>query len=55
MMKKRVYVRPSVALVRLKPEEAVLGGCKYCTGLFGPDYTSCTKPGGVQCELFTGT
>jgi hypothetical protein len=37
--KKKPYVKPSVKQVRLKPEEAVLGGCKV--GGFGGPVVSC--------------
>ena len=37
--RKKPYVKPSVKQVRLKPEEAVLGGCKV--GSFGGPVVSC--------------
>ena len=39
---RRSYVKPSMKRVHLKPEEAVLGGCKI-TGQFGPTVPGC-KP-----------
>jgi hypothetical protein len=33
--KKRTYHRPEMERVRLVPEEAVLGGCKYTSGVQG--------------------
>jgi hypothetical protein len=39
---KRSYAKPAMKRVHLKPEEAVLGGCKI-TGQFGPTAVNC-KP-----------
>ena len=39
---RRSYSKPSMKRVHLKPEEAVLGGCKI-TGKFGPTAVNC-KP-----------
>ena len=40
---KKPYTRPEVKQVQLKPEEAVLGGCKV-SGQFGPAQPNCTVP-----------
>jgi hypothetical protein len=39
--KKKPYVKPKITRVELKPEEAVLGGCKIA-GISGPYQASCT-------------
>ncbi len=41
---RRSYSKPAMKRVHLKPEEAVLGGCKV-TGQFGPTAPAC-KPVG---------
>jgi hypothetical protein len=38
--KKRPYKKPEIKKVVLKPEEAVLGGCKV-TSQTGPGYSNC--------------
>jgi len=38
--KKKTYVKPELAQVRLQPEEAVLGGCKL-NGGYGPVLANC--------------
>jgi hypothetical protein len=40
---KRPYIRPEVKKVQLRPEEAVLGGCKTTSGT-GPAAASCGFP-----------
>jgi len=44
---KKPYTKPEVKQVQLKPEEAVLGGCKV-TGQFGPATNHCSIP--PQCS-----
>ncbi|MGQ9645212.1 MAG: hypothetical protein ACUVWO_01575 [Thermodesulfobacteriota bacterium] len=44
---KKPYVKPEVKQVQLKPEEAVLGGCKT-SGKFGPVVNNCSVP--PQCS-----
>ena len=41
--KKKPYTKPEVKRVQLKPEEAVLGGCKV-NGQFGPAANNCLVP-----------
>jgi hypothetical protein len=38
---KKPYTKPEIKQVQLKPEEAVLGGCKV-SGQFGPALSNCT-------------
>ena len=45
--KKKTYVKPELAQVRLRPEEAVLGGCKLAGG-YGPVVNSC-RSGPTPC------
>jgi len=45
--KKKSYTKPEIKQVQLKPEEAVLGGCKV-TGQFGPATNNCSIP--PQCS-----
>ena len=40
---KRSYVKPAIRRVHLKPEEAVLGGCKTAS-TSGPVHPHCTLP-----------
>jgi len=40
---KKPYTKPEVKQVLLKPEEAVLGGCKM-TGITGPSASNCSAP-----------
>lgn len=40
---RRAYVKPSVKQVPLRPDEAVLGGCKTSTSA-GPLSTNCASP-----------
>jgi hypothetical protein len=42
-VQKKPYTKPEVKQVQLKPEEAVLGGCKI-TGQFGPAISTCSIP-----------
>ena len=46
-VQKKPYTKPEVKQVQLKPEEAVLGGCKV-TGQFGPAISTCSIP--PQCN-----
>jgi len=46
---KRVYQKPELAQVQLKPEEAVLGNCKM-TARRGPATANCTLGGGGVCS-----
>jgi len=41
---KKPYTKPEVKQVQLKPEEAVLGGCKV-SGSFGLGFSNCTAGG----------
>ena len=43
-MQKKPYTKPEIKQVQLKPEEAVLGGCKV-SGQFGPALSNCTTGG----------
>jgi len=43
MEKKKPYMKPKLTQVDLRPEEAVLGGCKTA-GITGPAQASCTGP-----------
>ena len=43
---RRSYTKPAVKRVHLKPEEAVLGGCKISTS-FGPTAANC---GVIACS-----
>lgn len=45
--RKRIYVKPSISEVKLRPEEAVLGNCKI-SGSGGPLSSSCASP--TQCN-----
>ena len=47
---KKTYTKPEVKQVQLKPEEAVLGGCKV-TGQFGPALSNCTLPPGCAALM----
>jgi hypothetical protein len=40
--KKRVYQRPELVQVPLRPEEAVLGHCKTTSTTAGPGTSGCT-------------
>ena len=44
---KRKYMKPEIARVPLKPEEAVLGACKTA-GVGGPVSSDCTVPVGCS-------
>jgi hypothetical protein len=44
---RRSYTKPAVKRVHLKPEEAVLGGCKV-SGSFGPTAADC---GVIACSV----
>jgi hypothetical protein len=42
---KRVYARPELVQIPLRPEEAVLGNCKTAAGTAGPGgATNCQTP-----------
>jgi hypothetical protein len=46
---RKSYVKPEVKRVELKPEEAVLGGCKV-SGVHGPaSITTDCAPSGSSC------
>jgi hypothetical protein len=45
---KKVYGKPRVARVALKPEEAVLTACKTNASP-GPQLNPCSNPGGAAC------
>ena len=45
---KKPYLKPEVKQVQLRPEEAVLGGCKVAL-VSGPTQASCTVP--VACNV----
>jgi hypothetical protein len=45
---KKTYLKPEVKSVQLRPEEAVLGGCKVFSAS-GPTQASCTTP--VACNV----
>ena len=47
LKQKKPYTKPKVKQVQLKPEEAVLGGCKV-SSQFGPAYDNCSLP--PQCN-----
>jgi hypothetical protein len=47
---KKPYVKPEIKQVQLKPEEAVLGGCKV-SGQFGPAVGNCTVPPGCAALM----
>ena len=40
---KKPYTKPEIKQVQLRPEEAVLGGCKI-TSQFGPALNNCSLP-----------
>ena len=46
---KRPYQKPEVKQIILRPEEAVLGGCK-ATGQYGPSLTHCNLSGSY-CQM----
>jgi hypothetical protein len=49
-VQKKPYIKPEVKQVELKPEEAVLGGCKV-SGQFGPALSNCTLgPPSSKCN-----
>ena len=50
---RRVYQAPVMALVQLRPEEAVLAACKTGT-VSGPGYSGCMDLG-VPCNTTTGS
>lgn len=51
MKEKKAYVKPEITKVELRPEEAVLTGCKNSTS--GPRGTC--KTGGSQCGKQLGS
>lgn len=45
---KKIFIKPSICEVKLRPEEAVLGNCKVGTsGTGGPAQSACSA--NVQC------
>ncbi len=44
---KKPYTKPEMRQIQLRPEEAVLGGCKI-SGIFGPTANNCSIP--PQCN-----
>ena len=46
--KKKPYAKPAVKKVELKPDEAILGGCKT-TGTSGPSDSNCGIP--IPCVI----
>lgn len=44
-VKKKPYTKPEITQIALRPEEAVLGGCKVA-GAGGPN-----RGGGTTCQL----
>lgn len=44
---KKKYEQPTVTVISLRPEEAVLGHCKN-TGISGPVGTNCTAVGSCR-------
>jgi hypothetical protein len=48
---KKPYLRPEVRQVQLKPEEAVLGGCKINGGGSGPGNLTTCNPLMIQCSV----
>jgi len=47
----KTYVKPELIQVPLKPEEAVLGGCRN-SGTSGPRQPLCSVPG--RCSTLSG-
>ncbi len=47
---KKPYVKPEMQQVSLRPEEAVLGGCKV-SGTSGPGQPTCNAP--APCSTLT--
>jgi hypothetical protein len=47
---RRSYSKPAIKRVHLKPEEAVLGGCKI-TSSFGPTAANCKPLGNCSGQL----
>ncbi len=43
---KKIYGKPAISEVKLRPEEAVLGNCKTAASI-GPQAGTCTSP--VSC------
>ncbi len=49
---KKEWVTPKLTvLVRGRPEESVLAGCKHPSLGYGPDRPNCKEPGGVECSI----
>jgi len=46
---RRVYQAPVMALVQLRPEEAVLSACKTSSTGSSPSFTPCSEPA-VPCS-----
>jgi len=47
---KKPYLKPGVKQVQLRPEEAVLGGCKISGGGTGPANPTSCNPLGLPCN-----
>jgi len=58
-MEKRAWEKPElIVIVRSKPEEAVLNGCKLAGANPpgpGSSNNNCVLPGGGRCRVDTGT
>ena len=48
---RKPYEKPRIQQVELRPEEAVLQGCKILGGL-GPKSADCITIAGLDCQLF---
>jgi len=48
---RKPYGKPSIQQVELRPEEAVLQGCKILDYPFGPKNANCITAAGLDCEL----
>ena len=46
---KKLYVKPEVTLVSLRPEEAVLGSCKS-SSISGPAQATCDVPAACSSQ-----
>ena len=51
VLRKKPYTKPAIKQVQLKPEEAVLGGCKMNGSGNGPVSMGTCNPLGVQCSV----
>ena len=48
---RKPYEKPRIQQVELRPEEAVLQGCKILDYPIGPKSASCITIAGLDCEL----